>query len=171
MDLRLTIELVPSSAWGNNLRDLMAKEAWDSMRRQVYKQYKYHCGICNAGNTTMYCHEIWQYDDETWTQKLTGFIALCKMCHHCKHLGHANILAQKGELDYEQVVQHFIRVNQCSREDFEAYRAQAFDLWRERSEGPWDLDLGDYAYLVPTEHEPESHAEQKPLWETPPGSL
>ena len=116
MDLRLTIELVPSSAWGNNLRDLMAKEAWDTMRRQVYKQYKYHCGICNAGNTTMYCHEIWQYDDETWTQKLTGFIALCKMCHHCKHLGHANILAQKGELDYEQVVQHFIRVNQCSRQ-------------------------------------------------------
>jgi hypothetical protein len=89
------------------------------LRRQVYKQYKYHCGVCNAGNTTMYCHEIWRYDDETWTQKLTGFIALCKMCHHCKHLGHANILAQKGELDYEQVVQHFMRVNQCSREDFE----------------------------------------------------
>ena len=39
MNLRLTIELVPSSAWGCNLRDLMVRVAWDSLRWQVYKAF------------------------------------------------------------------------------------------------------------------------------------
>lgn len=31
MDLRLTIELVPSTAWGQNLRDLLTQEQWDTL--------------------------------------------------------------------------------------------------------------------------------------------
>lgn len=162
--LRLTIELVPSTAWGRNLRDLMTKDAWDALRRQVYKHYNYRCGTCNASNTTMYCHEVWQYDDEHHMQRLAGFLALCRMCHHCKHLGHANMLAQRGELDFEQVIAHFLRVNHCSHDAFEAYSAQAFDLWRERSQGPWTLDLGKYAHLLPVEKPPASDAEQQTLW-------
>ena len=112
----------------------------------------------------MYCHEVWQYDDEHHIQRLTGFLALCRMCHHCKHLGHANMLAQRGELDFEQVIAHFMRVNHCSHDAFEAYSAQAFDLWRERSQGPWTLDLGKYAHLLSVEKPPTPDAEQQTLW-------
>lgn len=166
MNLRLTIELVPSTAWNRNLRDLLPPGAWDTLRKQVYRQYQYHCGICHASNTQLSCHEIWQYDDDRHIQSLQGFIALCQWCHHCKHIGLAGILASRGELDYEQVITHFLRVNQCSRDVFQAHKKQAFDMWRERSKHDWTLDLGDYAYLMPRDSAPTPDAEQKTLWDT-----
>ena len=64
------------------------------------------------------------------------------------------MLAQRGGLDFEQVVAHFMRVNHCSHDEFEAYSAQAFDLWRKRSQEPWTLDLGKYAHLLSAEQPP-----------------
>jgi hypothetical protein len=110
----------------------------------------------------MYCHEIWQYEHDVngidSMQKLTGLIALCVMCHYCKHLGRTGILARKGGLDYELMAQHFMRVNQCTREEFEAEAQEAFDIWKERNEYIWTPDLGDYAYLV------QAKVEQESLW-------
>ena len=148
MDLRLTIELVPSTAWGQNLRDVLTQEQWDTLRRLTYKHYGYRCGICHASKTTLYCHEIWTYNDTLHVQTLTGLIALCKMCHHCKHMGHAGILASRGELDLEQVTAHFLRVNGCSRDDYQAHSRQAWATWQERSRHEWMTDIGKYARLV-----------------------
>lgn len=146
--MRLTIELVPSPCWQINLRTSMPRATWDHLRRLVYTKYNYHCGICQVSNVQMNCHEIWQYDDEHHIQKLAGFIALCPMCHHCKHLGKAGLLAAEGKLDMEKVVEHFMRVNQCSREDYLAHKAEAFATWHKRNEYAWTTNLGKYARLV-----------------------
>ncbi len=130
---RLTIELVPSTCWFSNMRTKFPKRVWDAIRKEVYARYQHRCGICQDGSGRMNCHEIWHYDDETHVQRLDGFIALCDLCHHVKHIGLASILASKGQLDYEAVIHHFMRVNACSREDFERYREQAFQQWSERS--------------------------------------
>jgi hypothetical protein len=103
-------------------------------------------------NVQMSCHEIWQYDDEHHIQKLAGFIALCPMCHHCKHLGKAGLLAAEGKLDFEKVIEHFMRVNQCSREEYEAHSKEVWCIWRERNEHTWTTNLGMYAHLVTQEH-------------------
>lgn len=146
--LRLTIELVPRPCWQINARTCMTRENWDTLRRSTYTTYNYHCGVCQVSNVQMQCHEIWQYDDEKHIQKLAGFIALCPMCHHCKHIGHAHILASEGKLDLEQVIEHFMRVNHRSREDYQSHKKAAFDLWRERNRSAWTTDLGIYAHLV-----------------------
>ncbi len=73
------------------------------------------------------------------------------MCHHCKHIGLAGILASEGKLDFEQVIEHFIRVNQCLREEYQAHEKAAFDEWRERNRFEWTSDLGTYAHLVAQE--------------------
>jgi hypothetical protein len=93
-DFRLTIELVPRPCWYSNMRTTIPRAAWDKLRKQVYAQYNYCCGVCQVEHVTLHCHEIWQYDDTLHSQKLNGFIALCEMCHHCKHIGHAGILAR-----------------------------------------------------------------------------
>ena len=146
--LKLTIELVPRPCWHSNLHTSMPRATWDHLRRLVYTKYNYHCGICQASNVQMICHEIWQYDDEQHIQKLAGFIALCPMCNHCKHLGLAGTLAAEGKLDFEQVIAHFMRVNQCSREDYEAHEKEAWRLFAERSKHSWTTDLGKYTHLV-----------------------
>ncbi len=148
-DLRLTIELVPRPCWYSNLRTTSPRAAWDKLRKQVYAQYNYRCGVCQVEHVTLHCHEIWQYDDILHIQKLNGFIALCEMCHHCKHIGHAGILASEGKLDLNKVIEHFMRVNQCSRAEYDEHSNEAWSIWAERNNYTWMTDLGAYSYLVP----------------------
>jgi hypothetical protein len=77
-----------------------------------------------------------------------GFIALCDLCHHVKHIGLAGILAKQGKLDYELVVKHFMMVNSCDRKTFEEHKNEAFRQWGERSQHEWHVDLGKYEDLV-----------------------
>ena len=63
----------------------------------------------------------------------------------------AGLLASQGNLDYEMVVTHFMRVNGCSREDFQRHYDAAFARWRERSRYEWQTDLGDFTPPVTTD--------------------
>ena len=144
--LVLTIELVPSTSWYKNLRKATTRDNWNKIRGKTYTDYKYKCGICGT-EARLNCHEIWEYDDKRHMQKLKGFIALCDMCHHVKHIGLAGILASEGKLDFETVIQHFIKVNKCDRDTFEHHKKEAFDKWRARSQHKWKIDLGEYKLL------------------------
>ena len=141
--LKLQIELVPSTTWYNNLRKEIPKEKWDALRRKVYSRYGYRCGICKAQGR-MNCHELWSFDEKRHIQTLNGFISLCDMCHHVKHIGLAGILASRGELDYEKVIGHFMKVNGCGRNVFEAHRDEAFAEWKERSKHQWKVVVGNF---------------------------
>ena len=147
-DFPLTIELVPQPCWYSNMRTNIPRSVWDKLRKQVYAQYNYHCAVCLVEHVSLHCHEIWQYDDVSHIQKLIGFVALCAMCHHCKHLGHANSLASEGKLDLNTVIEHFMRVNQCSRAEYETYAGEAWQTWAERNQYAWTTNLGAYAHLV-----------------------
>lgn len=145
--LKLTIELVPQTSWYDNLRKYITQTTWDTLRKQVYADYGYRCGICGAAGR-LNCHEIWEYDDKQHIQKLAGFVALCNMCHHVKHIGLAGIIASEGKLDYEHIVEHFCLVNNCDKDTFEKHRKAAFDQWWERSQYEWRVDLGEYESIV-----------------------
>ncbi len=145
--LKLFIELVPQKSWYNNLRKVIPPEEWDKIRKKSYQDAGHKCAICGSEGK-LNCHEVWNYNDKTYLQKLEGFIALCDMCHHVKHIGLAGILDSQGKLDYEKVVEHFMKVNQCDKRTFEEHRKRAFGEWRERSKHGWQVDLGEYNYVV-----------------------
>lgn len=146
-ELKLTIGLVPKTSWYDNLREAVPKAKWDELRKTVYSEYDHKCGICGAEGR-LNCHEVWEYDDENYVQRLNGFIALCTLCHFVKHIGLASILASKGQLNFDEVIRHFMGVNNCEREIFEAHQKAAWAQWRERSKHPWNVDLGAYEDLV-----------------------
>ena len=141
---RLQSELVPSSSWGNSLAQRPPRAEWDRIRKQCYRDYRYRCGICGAEGR-LEAHEIWHYDDTAHIQRLDGFIALCPLCHHIKHLRHASRLIHRGKLDAKTLTQHFCTVNGCTPQTFQAYRAHALTQWRARREHLWTVDLGSYA--------------------------
>ena len=145
--LALTAELVPATSWYSNLRNTMGREDWDRLRREVDARHRNLCGVCESAGT-LHCHEIWRYDDIRRVQTLDGFIALCPWCHHIKHLGLANILAERGERNYERLIRHFLWVNACNRQAFHRHRDEAFAQWEKRSKHNWTVDLGKYAMLV-----------------------
>jgi hypothetical protein len=146
--LKLTVELVPSTVWYSSLYRLLPREVWDRIRENIIKQNGRKCQICGETEGTMNLHEIWEYDDVKHIQKLKGFILLCRMCHHVKHIGLAGNLASEGKLDYNEVVRHFCKTNNCSENDFKKHVDKAFAVWEERSTHKWEQDFGEYKEFI-----------------------
>lgn len=136
--IKLTIELVPSTSWFSNLRSLLSAEEWDKIRKGCYKHAEYKCEICGGigPKHPVECHETWEYDEEKAVQKLIGLIALCPNCHEVKHIGLAGIRGRKA-----QATSHFCKVNECTEVEAQKYITEAFELWGKRSELEWQLDI------------------------------
>ena len=89
---RLTLELIPNPLWGINPRTAMGRRNWDKVRKETYAAWDHRCGVCGDVEPTLdtynhlEAHEIWEYDDAAYVQKLSGLIALCSRCHGVKHL-------------------------------------------------------------------------------------
>ena len=138
MKTKLTIELVPSSTWGFNLRSMLSKSEWDKVRKSVYEKASNKCEICGGVGPKwpVECHEIWQYEEQTKTQKLSGLIALCPKCHEVKHMGRTMSIG-KGK----QAKKHLAKVNGWSLQDADYYIEVMFEVWHRRSSENWTLDI------------------------------
>lgn len=140
--MKLTIELVPSTSWCNNVRSQVSKSEWDRLRKTSYKKAGYKCEICgdtgiNQGyNWPVECHEIWEYNDEIKTQTLKGLISLCPHCHKTKHVGLAEI---NNELDI--VLNQLVKINDMTLNEASKYISQSFEIWRKRSQHNWNVDI------------------------------
>jgi hypothetical protein len=94
---------------------------------------------CAAGTGRKHpveCHEVWEYDETAAVQRLTRMIALCPACHEVKHMGLAGIKG-RGEI----AAAHLAEVNGWTPQVTAVYIDQAFDLWKERSDRTWSLDV------------------------------
>ena len=98
---KLTIELVPSTCWFSNVRTLLPKKTWDTLRKESYNKANNKCEVCgdhgkNQGvKHFVECHEIWEYDDTNRTQTLKGLISLCPRCHMVKHFGRTTVIGKQ----------------------------------------------------------------------------
>lgn len=135
---KLTVELVPATAWGANLRSILHPSHWDRLRRASYRRAGYRCEICQGKGPKhpVECHEIWHYNDEDKRQTLQGLISLCPPCHRVKHLGHAHVIG-KGD----EAREHLRQVNGWSQSETARYIGTVFQRWEERSQFEWALDL------------------------------
>ena len=144
--LKLTIEFVPLSAWGQNIRSKVKRSLWEKIRKDTIAKHAGKCAICGAGGK-LYCHEVWSYQDRTRVQKLTALEPLCWACHRVKHLGSTELLIASGRLSesvIDRLIRHFMRVNNCDRKVFETHRVATLKFWKTRSKHHWTLDLGEY---------------------------
>jgi hypothetical protein len=135
---RLTIELVPSSCWYSNVRSHVSSATWDKLQERCFSRAKQRCEICQGRGPAhpVELHEIWDYDDRTRVQRLSGLIALCPACHEVKHIGHA---IQAGRLP--QALSHLIQVNGITSAQSVDYVKNAFDIQERRSQQAWSLDI------------------------------
>lgn len=135
---RLTVELVPATAWGANLRAVLSRSDWDNLRRKVAMLAGNLCEICGRRGLrhAVECHEVWDYNDKTHVQRLVRLIALCPACHQVKHFGATSMRGQT-----RAALAHLAKVNHWSYRDAEDHVACALDVWRRRSAHEWTLDL------------------------------
>jgi hypothetical protein len=138
IDLALTIELVPATSWGNNIRAVMTAKQWNALSGIVCNRAYNVCEICGGVGPKhpVECHEIWEYNDRKQIQRLAGMIALCPDCHMVKHIGYARVQGK-----YDQAAKHFRKVNGLKKIEAEETIKTAFQRWRDRSKQDWTLDL------------------------------
>ena len=119
-DLKLTIELLPKGAWGNDFSRTLSKNDWDILRKACYEKANHKCSICGYITDDLDAHEIWDFNLETKTQTLIDIVALCSKCHGVKHIRNSQ------RLEYgEKAKEHFMKVNDCNELEFAAHLAKA----------------------------------------------
>lgn len=138
MTVRLTIELVPQTSWFNNVRAVVSKKQWDTIKSQVAAKAYDLCEICGGVGPKhpVECHEIWHYDETKLVRKLEGMIALCPSCHMVKHFGFAEVQGKRA-----RALAHLMKVNKMTIDKAEDYVLKAFQLWVNRSQKQWTLDI------------------------------
>lgn len=147
-ELKLKIELVPKTAHYANLRNAVTRSVWEKIAKETKKRQGNKCGICGDEGHRLYCHEMWEYDDSNFVYTLAGFISLCGYCHNIKHLGLTKIQAEQGLVDLEAVVEHFCKVNGCTRAEYQEHEKVAFVEYHARSRYKWEPDFGEYTSLI-----------------------
>ncbi|MBO5926993.1 MAG: HNH endonuclease [Clostridia bacterium] len=111
--LKLDFEIIPTGAWGFNLRTTLSKKVWDSIRKKAYDEAKGKCSICGAYKKRLEAHERWGFIRETKTQKLLDVIAVCHSCHSVIHIGRTQAIGEE-----DKAIIHFKKVNNV---DYSAY--------------------------------------------------
>lgn len=144
----LTLELVPSTSWGDNLRSRLSRSEWDVVRRKTYRNANFVCEICGGvGNRhPVEAHEIWSYDDVNHVQTLAGMIALCPTCHMAKHIGRTLTVASEQRQDW--VLNHIMRVNHWTESLLLKELERAFAQHAERSQHEWTLDISWIEHVI-----------------------
>ena len=151
---KLSIELVPLPNHGANVRSRITEDEWKQVCKTVHRQATIkrtgstknsdglRCVICHQSGKSqgfqwpVECHEVWHYSDQDHSQKLTGMLSLCPMCHKAKHYG---LAVKQGYGD--QVRAHLMRVNGMSERELNAYIKESIATVEERSAHHWTLDL------------------------------
>ena len=158
---RLRIEMVPFKSWAVNVRAVVAKDLWDSMRyyfKATLEQSGFMrpldmprpdwktplvCATCQEKSETLELHEHWEYDDIKRVQKLTRLSPICERCHNVMHFGRASQLGLREEA-YAQLR----KVNSMTNRQADAHIAEAYRIWEERCAHSYEVDFSYLANIV-----------------------
>lgn len=142
MYLRLAVEPIPAGSRRASLANLMPRGQWDHLRRSVYRKARYRCQICGREGR-LYCHEIWQYNEETAYQFLRGFEALCRDCHDTRHLFFISDARRRAIL-----FRHFLTVNRVTREQGIQHLVDVYRQQQKLNQRKWIVNYGEYNWQI-----------------------
>ena len=133
----LYVDLVPQSAWHENLRSLLQPVEWDAVRHEVYRRAAYRCQVCGGQGEKwpVEAHERWAFEASSSVQTLSAIEALCPACHEVTHFGLAQIRGRQRE-----AFAHLMRVNGWSAQQAQSHIDDAFAIWARRNARRWSLD-------------------------------
>lgn len=146
----LTIELIPETAWGQNLRAILSSRDWDAVRKFSYRRAGYRCECCGGVGPAhpVECHEVWDWLVNSATreavQVLVGVVALCPTCHSVKHWGRTLAVSPTPGTTESKLLAHIQRVNGWTPPQARHHLRNVFQWWSLASKYLWTLDVQTY---------------------------
>ncbi len=158
---RLSVQLIPPSAWQRNIRAIVASETWEELRwRFGARRYapfsvgleanrrpvpdRLQCAYCKTEHEELHLHEEWEFDDERRIQRLVGFVPVCPQCHLAAHMGYANAMGRGDE-----AMIHLAKVNHWALSQAKAHCNHAFKQWGPRILSSYSLDVNYLLKYLP----------------------
>jgi hypothetical protein len=137
--------------WGANLRAILNRKTWDTLRRNCYMLAGNVCEVCGetGRNGRVECHEKWEFDDTHSVQRLAGLLCLCPVCHQVKHIGRAISVAKESAVDLLRILRKLREVNGWDDGQVADHIEAAFKQFNIRSQREWTLDV---SWLAANEH-------------------
>lgn len=153
-------DLIPATAWGSSLANMLTKSCWDQLRMPVIERNSGVCEYCGMlVGRSLEIHEIWEYSNLASTeelgrvpegqiyfgrQKLRGFVGVCSDCHMCFHLGLAKVKNKLGDALHRLAV-----LNGWTAEYVDSYYSTIGERWNRLSDHHWIQDVGLVAKSLP----------------------
>lgn len=133
-------QLIPSSAFNQNLRAILTKKQWQKFRQKVFEVHGKFCAYCGAAPQKLDCHEIWKYqafpEAKVGNQILVKVLPLCTKCHQVCHIGFWSL---QGPTD--AILKHMAKVRKISISEAKLEVSQSFTLHAQLSDYYWMLDV------------------------------
>jgi len=150
--LRLQTELIPRPLWGMNIRRVLGKKRWFRLRDAVTNYRGRTCAICGS-TAPLQGHEVWNYAEKkrTGTATLADIRLVCQDCSSIHHFGRFQLLLASKVIpreEFERVMQHMMRVNDCTIAEWEKHAQEAQEAWQRRSKLRWKIDYGMFRWAV-----------------------
>lgn len=139
----LTVDLIPSSAWGQNARDELKRYRWRRISRGARIRAGGKCETCGyasreENHSDLLCHERWVWDESSGEQRLIRLMSLCRKCDAVTHIGYYR--TQHGGDDTEPLA-HLAQVRGWSVEQARDHMRDAESEWDRRSKVEWKMNL------------------------------
>lgn len=127
---------LPRTTIGMTLKVMIEPTDWEGLKREIMKHAGYRCRVCGGrgANTPVDVDEVWAYDDQTATQRLTTVLALCQSCCDVHRWNRRQGTAQAA------AIAHLAWVNRWSQDKAKDEADQAVGLAELRSRTRWSID-------------------------------
>ena len=145
LNLKLELEIIPDTTKYQNLKVAVPQTTWAKLSKDTRIRFNNKCAICGTTQNQLNCHEVWEWNDKSWVQKLMALIPLCPLCHATKH-NNSYLFPEH----YKKCQTHFAEINHISLEDMDVkdYISTIERISYKRGTHYWVLDYGEWEYLV-----------------------
>ena len=114
----LTHPNIPKPLHGVSPRTILGEEAWNKIRKEVYKKYDYHCAACGVHKSEakkhkwLEAHEYWNINNWTGECEVVSIEPLCHYCHNFIHSGRLKMIVGKEKTidEVKDILSHGISV-------------------------------------------------------------
>lgn len=153
---RLLIDMIPSTTYGKNVRTLLPKADWDFLRSWTYQRAGYVCEICGGRGLShpVEAHEIWSFSTKKKRQTLIGIMALCPLCHMCKHWGRS-----RSQGNEDMCIEHIMQVNGWTLKRLYRHIQARMEQHQRRSLVQWTVDISMAQALLTSIRQEDSIAD------------